>query len=213
MSTFYRVDRKCGVCGKSSKHTALSSTNSFGSPDLDLRPPEMKRSTMPLWVEVCPHCGYASSNLEKDGKRHADFIGSEEYKTCEGNPLESGLAQAFYKQALLLKRDGQTDNAYDRFLYAAWACDDVRDEEGALVCRGKAIELFDETMKEDENLLLRHIDLLRRAGRFDKAIALCDETAFDEPIMQSVARYQKALSQKKDAGCHTVAESERTGKN
>lgn len=40
------TNNKCAVCGKESEQITLASTNTFGSPDLDLRPPEMKRSTM-----------------------------------------------------------------------------------------------------------------------------------------------------------------------
>lgn len=39
---------KCAVCGAKSRYNVIASTNTFGGgPDLDLRPPEMERSTMP----------------------------------------------------------------------------------------------------------------------------------------------------------------------
>ena len=208
MPAFYTVERKCSVCGKCSEQTELASTSEFGNPDLDLRPPMMGRHTMSKWIEVCPWCGYAYSNLEEDGKGHAAFVASNEYKSCESNPITDETAQNYYRFAMLLKRDGKRRSACDVLVYAAWACDDADDSQGALICRGKAIELFDEKMKENENLLLRQIDLLRRTERFDEAIALCDKTDFGNPFVRNIVRFQKVLSQKKDAQCHNVGEYE-----
>ncbi|MBR4908658.1 MAG: hypothetical protein IKZ43_06585 [Acidaminococcaceae bacterium] len=46
MTTMFRQKYKCAVCGAEQEFYGIASTNSFGSPDLDLRPPEMQRSTM-----------------------------------------------------------------------------------------------------------------------------------------------------------------------
>ena len=212
MSTFFPVKHTCSVCGKTSEFTSLSSTNTCGSPDLDLRPPEMKRSTMPTWIEKCPFCGYVHFSVEEDGKRHAGFIRSDEYKTCENNPIRSNLARAFYRLAMLLKRDRKRKDAYGVFLYAAWACDDVGDADGARICRGKAIELFDDEMKKDGNYLLRHVDLLRRTGRFDEAIELCG-SRFDDELLQMIAQYQIELCQKKDMRRHLVSDCDQDDRN
>ena len=64
MTTMYQDTVKCYVCGKESKQTVLGSTNSFGSQDLDLRPPEMMRGTMEYWAHECPYCGYIAKNID-----------------------------------------------------------------------------------------------------------------------------------------------------
>ena len=43
MTSFTEIIEKCGICGTFTKHMVMLSTNSFGSPDLDLRPPGMER--------------------------------------------------------------------------------------------------------------------------------------------------------------------------
>ena len=63
MSTMHEFHRTCAVCGATHRYRILTSTNAFGSPDLDLRPPQMKRGTMPLWVQECPSCGYTAEDV------------------------------------------------------------------------------------------------------------------------------------------------------
>ena len=41
MTTMFSKAVECSICGEKSNHTVIRSTNSFGSPDLDRRPPEM----------------------------------------------------------------------------------------------------------------------------------------------------------------------------
>jgi ribosomal protein L37E len=57
MTTYTRKEVTCANCGAQSSHATLGSTNEFGSPDLDLRPPQMMRATMNAWLQECPACG------------------------------------------------------------------------------------------------------------------------------------------------------------
>jgi hypothetical protein len=54
----------CAVCGHTQAVYVLMSTNRFGPADLDTRPPEMQRSTMPMWLAECEGCGYTSAELD-----------------------------------------------------------------------------------------------------------------------------------------------------
>ena len=209
MSTFRMMKNKCGLCGHVFESRTLTSTNAFGSPDLDLRPPQMKRATMPMWIDKCPNCGYVHAEIEKNGKQHKAFIKSKDYIMCEGTKLLSGLARDFYKFALILLREDDRLEAYDAFLHAAWASDDSGDAEGAVSCRNKAIMLYDDKLfKKNPNLALRHIDLLRRAGRFTDAINFCKSMVFEDELMQKVAKFQEELSSIKDIGCYRVEDCE-----
>ena len=209
MTTFCNTKYKCGLCGHKFISQAIMSTNTFGSPDLDLRPPEMQRSTMRMWIAQCPKCGYVHFKIEKNGKKHKSYVKSDDYKTCEGANLLSELASNFYKCALILLRDDNKKEAYDAFLYAAWACDDHGDEEGSVLCRNKAIALYEDNLfKENNNLVLRHIDLLRRVGSFRDAIEFCESVQFEDELMKKIAKFQRELSLKEDMGCYRVIDSE-----
>lgn len=207
MSTFRMMKTTCGLCGHVFETRTLTSTNSFGSPDLDLRPPQMRRSTMHMWITKCPNCGYVHSDIKRNGKMHKTFIKSKDYLMCEGAKLMSGLACNFYKYALILLREEEMLKSYDAFLYAAWACDDMEDEKGAVFCRNKAIALYDENLfGENANLILRHIDVLRRAGKFSEALSLIQSTEWKEELLQKIAKFQEELSRRKDAACYRVAD-------
>ena len=79
MTTFLQEKLTCVICGSTSKHEMLGSTNTYGSPDLDLRPPEMHRSTMDYWVQECPFCGYVYSSIEKNVNKSNNTIPSKVY--------------------------------------------------------------------------------------------------------------------------------------
>ena len=58
----------------------MTSTSTWGYPDLDLRPAEMKRSSMFAWLQECPHCGFVARDIEQTHVKVApDFLKSEEY--------------------------------------------------------------------------------------------------------------------------------------
>lgn len=205
MPTFGTVRKTCSSCGHGFEVPALTSTNSFGSPDLDLRPSEMMRSTMPTWITKCPKCGYIRDRIEMRGKRHRAFIRSKEYLTCEGAKLSSGLSRDFYKYALILLREHKRIEAYDAFVYAAWAADDLGNDEEAILCRNKAIALYRKRwfMRDPDEVLIQ-VDLLRRVGRFADAISLCKSMKFKDEQRKKVARFQIELSAMKDTGCYCV---------
>ena len=93
MSTMRPMDVTCRVCKKKSEQIILTSTNSFGSPDLDLRPPEMQRSTMCFWVQRCPSCGYVASSIDDSTNATRDYLNSDDYKNAKGRNFKSDLAK------------------------------------------------------------------------------------------------------------------------
>ena len=54
MTTLDKAIVTCAICGEDAEQIEIGSTNAFGSPDLDLRPPPMKRQTMAFWMQACP---------------------------------------------------------------------------------------------------------------------------------------------------------------
>jgi len=209
MSYCTNVKYTCGLCGNTFHSNTYISYTAFGTPDLDLRPPEMQRSTMPLWAKECPACGLVSrGNIrDEENKKHKDYIESEEYKTCQNQEISSSLARKFYKCALIELQENNKRDAYESFLCGAWACDDLFDVDGAKICRKKAIELFEDTdMKEDTELVLRQVDLLRRVGEFKKALTLLKTIKFKDITLWKIGLFQRNLCRKKDTSCYRVSD-------
>ncbi|MCB0307284.1 MAG: hypothetical protein KDI38_26210 [Calditrichaeota bacterium] len=58
MTTFDQQSIPCAVCGEESRHQILLSSNQLGSPDLDLRPAKMLRSTIKFQFDLPWFAGY-----------------------------------------------------------------------------------------------------------------------------------------------------------
>lgn len=50
MTKIFEEKVECCVCGEVNIHKGIGGTNSFGSPDLDIQPSEMRRSTIYHWI-------------------------------------------------------------------------------------------------------------------------------------------------------------------
>ena len=227
MTTMFRKTYACAVCGAEKEFYGIASTNSFGSPDLDLRPPEMQRSTMRHWVQKCPKCGYVSGSISDDpGNVTKKWMKSKEYTHSDGITFRSGLADRFYKFHKICLLNEKTEEAFFALLHAAWACDDSEDEENAARCRKAAIPLLDKVIEgiaageehpeeddcEDDsekkdNLLLMKTDLLRRSGQFETLLSEYASVSFTNGIMNKVLAFQLARAAEKDTACHTVEEA------
>lgn len=198
---------KCGACGSDFYCRVLSSTNIFGSPDLDLRPAPMKRNTMSYWLKKCPMCGYIHTSIEDDAEIHKDFIKTDEYKTCEGNNFSKNLASDFYRFGMILLREERYKRAYDNFLCAAWVFDDANDAENSRICREKAVSIFNEHNFTDSTFVLKNVDVLRRSGHFKEAAEVCETFDFgDSKDMKAVAAFQLKLCGNHDCGCYKTTD-------
>ena len=200
---------RCAVCGAHTKQTTLISTNTFGSPDLDLRPPEMERSTMLYWVQKCPHCGYASERVDDVPKIHAPFLKTAEYKKCLGLIFKSRLAKTFFRQYLIQVVERDAQKAFYAVLHAAWACDDAEDEENAVLCRKYALAEMDHLLEKEDNetLWVQRADLLRRAGLFETVIEEYEDRVFSDDTLNRVCLFQVNRSYAQDTACYTVADA------
>lgn len=207
MTTTLDFDKKCAICTKTSPQTVLTSTNTSGYPDLDLRPPEMQRSTMFAWLEECPHCGYVAKDIENELKVSPDFLKSEEYLTCGGHEFKSHLAKRFYRHHLIAKAEKNYTSEFDSLLYCAWLCDDA-DDELAVEMRKMALKSIDkintENDNERENLKLIKADLLRRSLQFDEMIEEFKDVTFEDEIRNEIIKFQLELAAKEDSACYTI---------
>jgi hypothetical protein len=218
MTTYVTETQTCGVCGAAVECTVLGSTNAFGSPDLDLRPPPMQRSTMPQWLQECPTCGYVNGDLSQtiDGARQT--IESAPYIELMAQSKVPELARRFGRFALLQQADPAS--AGFALLRAAWACDDEQQSEQARSFRNQAADLLltlqpfsdDEEQATIGTVL---VDVLRRAERFSEAIELATAlqtfaAVQQAPVILAVLQFQCGLCQNHDIACHTVDECEQS---
>ena len=204
---------KCSVCGKTSEQPVILSTNNFGYPDLDTRPPEMYRSTMNTWILECPHCGYVAKNEKEELKINEDYLKSNKYKTCNGINFKSDLSKNFYKRYLIESENSEDINAYFALLYCAWACDDSEDLENSKFTRQLAIELADKIIKDNknsnddvENLIVMKADLLRRTGEFNQLIKDYERLTLKDELLNKIIKFQVEKAYEKDNKCYTLEE-------
>ena len=209
MTMIRDFDMKCSVCGETSEQPVLLSTNTFGYPDLDLRPPEMQRSTMNTWIQECPNCGYVAGELTDEIEISKDYLKCEEYLNCEGHDFKSKLAGRFYKRHMIARESGNIEGSFFALRNCIWECDDEQDEL-AVELRKKAVELINELIEsDDENrdtLIVMKADLLRRSGQFDRLVEEYENLTLDDGNINKVIRYQIERARERDCECYTTEE-------
>lgn len=211
MSTFRKTIRHCAICGKEVKCLVINSTNAFGSPDLDLRPPPMQRSTMPFWIQKCPSCGYVAPDISVYEETEKEYLDSEEYIHCEGLPINGRKCERFYQYYLLGKKRQNRNEQLNGLLYAIWTCDDEGAKKLAAALRRKAIRVLESEPAGDvpvleRNLLLR-ADLLRRSGQYQKLLDEYQGVSFENETHRKIMQFQILHAQARDSCCYTVQQA------
>lgn len=216
MTTLYKEKARCAVCGSETEYTGIGSTNAFGSPDLDTRPPEMQRSTIFAWVQRCPECGHCATDVSKAPSQAATVVHSPEYTLQLSDLTFTELANRFLCKALIDESSGDYAAAGWALIHAAWACDDAEKPEPARTCRSKALDMIEkalgdgkEVAEQDGTDTAIQVDLLRRAGRLTEARQLIStkRSTITEEIISKILDFQDVLLTKGDEACHTIAEA------
>ena len=182
MTTFREVDVRCAVCGTVSRVAELTSTSSFGPPDLDLRPQGPARWALEFGVQRCRSCGYCSSSLGTAPPGAAEVVESVIYRGIRDGSKLPRLARDYFCAALVTEgAEEDPDRASRRFVKAAWACDDAGASAQARICRTRAAEMLRLAIATGELEPPREValailaDLERRARRFEEALEALDE--------------------------------------
>ena len=207
---------KCCVCGKKSNRDVVGSSYSHGSSDLDTQPPEMRRSTIYYSIQRCPSCGYCASDLSEcsgDAKFHVE---SKEFQEIIGNKAIPKVAASFLALSYEKQQTHQYSESAWTAIHAAWICDDKNKQKASKECRKKAISMIENANAYSQNMgdqagatEALTIDLMRRAGMFEQALKLAEETKtkdIEEIILQVIA-YEESLIESKDIDSHTVSEA------
>ena len=211
MTTYAPDIQQCSVCREKVSCDVLQSTNSFGSPDLDLRPPPMQRYTMSSWLQECPQCGYVEKNLSNKTEGAREIIESKAFQSLDQNDEIPPLARRFAKYALFC---GQWDEGIAMaLLRAAWVCDDSELTEFAKEFRSRAADHFAKLRPfEGEEGVTQGsvlVDVFRRCERFDEAKALASELLLTDivkanEVLTSVLLFQGKASNDGDTACYTI---------
>ena len=215
MTTMQEIEVECCICRKTSTHMGIASTNSFGSPDLDTRPPEMQRSTIYYWIQRCPSCGYCSSDLSICSDNVREILESEEYQDIINDKSIPDEAVSFLALSYEKQRSHQYSDSAWRAIHAAWICDDNGNDEAARKCRKKALYLIQKGEDKSQKIADQEgaseaitIDLMRRAGLFEQAMEMVEKTKEIkmEAIISQVIRYEKELTNLKDVDSHRISD-------
>ena len=216
MTTMHQEKVKCCVCGKKSNHDVVGSSYSHGSSDLDTRPPEMTRSTIYYSIQRCPSCGYCTSDLSECSGKVKDHVESKEYQKIIGNKAIPKVAASFLALSYEKQQTHQYSESAWAAIHAAWICDDKNKQKASKECRKKAISMIENANAYSQNMgdqagatEALTIDLMRRAGMFEQALKLAEETKtkdIEEIILQVIA-YEESLIESKDIDSHTVSEA------
>ena len=216
MTTAFEKVVTCAICGEEQAVQAMGSTSAFGTMDLDTRPPQMRRSSMWLWLQECASCGYVAADLgDADEVKPMDSLWHA-YLAELNSPRRQRLANLFVRRSLLDEAAGDLAAAGWRRLHAAWVCDDHGLAEEASLQRRAAIGLFErsraagrpameQSVGGDELLLA---DLARRCGDFEVALAYCELGSRLEvqPFIRQLLEFEKRLCAAADMACHNVGE-------
>ena len=213
------------LCRTPSSHQELTACIEFANPDLDLRRPEPRRSTIATWVEQCPRCGLCYGDLDRAPPSATEVVETAEYlDILRGASRLPTLARQFWVFSLIAERADMFVTAANQALHAAWACDDANEIDAALRCRARAIRFFElvasdidahayaeplsSPARHPELWDLQLVDLLRRSHRFDEARGRCQtsQRSRDDNV-RAVGRFQLELIDKLDAGSHRVDEA------
>jgi hypothetical protein len=216
MTTIFAKTARCAICGTESEYSTIGSTNAFGSPDLDTRPPEMRRSTIFAWVEHCPGCGYCASDISNASAEATVLVRSPEYARQISDTTCPELANHFMCKALIDVRSGNVAEAAWALIHAAWVCDDGRMSEPAKSCRSKAADMIEKAlasgtrfMEQDGADTAIRADVLRRAGRHDEGRKLiaAKRPTITEGLILKILDFQEELLIRGDEERHTIAEA------
>lgn len=210
------VQVECASCGHVSTQQELTSTSTFGAPDLDLRPAEIARSALFVQVQECPGCGYCAGHLAEAPENVAQFLEAPRYIDVRADTTPCALARRFLLASFVRDAAGDPADAGWFAVRAAWACDDDVDPPGASTYRARAADLFRESSElgrrfaQDAGTEAAVLaDLLRRSGQFREAREVCERALPDcVGLVGSVLSFQAVLARDEDDRAYTVADAE-----
>jgi hypothetical protein len=213
MTTIARNKVRCQSCEAESEQTVLTSTNSFGAPDLDLRPAPMKRDTMNYWLQQCPQCRIICPDITEPPVGAKAVVAGPQYLALARDTGIPDLCRKFRAWGFLAETLGLAQAAADAHLHAAWAADDANAPLIAKSQRLAAVALYtpvrdrkkvDPEQPGSAEILLA--DLWRRSENWGNAVREAKQglNVATEDCIRELCAYEIRLAESNDAACHTV---------
>jgi len=121
MTTIYPPLINSIICNTENEVFELGSTNSVGSPDLDLRPAGMARDTLVFEVQSCINCGFCAPLISKEYrmffsknkqenknqlKNIREIIQSKDYQELLNNKYFPYYSNSFLATSLIQEKIG-----------------------------------------------------------------------------------------------------------
>ena len=184
--------RVCAACGAPVR-VPFRVPPAEQAPDLDGRPGEPTRSTLAHWIATCRRCRASAPDLADLPHGAGEIVKSESYQALQG---------PFLRWAALCEAAGRQAEAAEAVLQGAWALDDAGEDAAAL--RLRAVALWGEPQGTED--ALRIVDIQRRAGAFDAALAAAahlDGADLDENSAAILA-FQRGRIVAGDQGRHGI---------
>ena len=144
------------------------------------------------------------------------IVQSQKYQDILNNRAIPEIAASFLALSYEKQKAQQFSEAAWRAIHAAWICDDKDDYGAAKECREKAISLIEKAEAQSQTIAGQEgasetitIDIMRRAGMFQNALTLAEETISKDivEIIHKVISFEVTLIESKDIGRHSVSEA------
>lgn len=185
----------------------LTSTLMHGSATLDFRPSGMLGGSMRYWIQCCPACGYVAPDLSYPASVTEKWLKENAVPKSKTFGFKDELAENCYCAYLIAEEEGQNYRAFRHILHAAWACDDIKDTENAVLCRKAAIDSLkrcnDDEMDNDDRVVLM-ADLLRRCGCFEDVKLLLADFQTSNAQLDAIRTFQLYLANMQNDRCYTI---------
>ena len=217
MTTVFLQEKHCYVCGAGSRYPEIGSGfSNAGTKDLDTRPSQVQRSSVYMWIQRCLSCGYCAPDISRGSEGIGEMVYSDEYRRQLIDRAYPETANSYLCRSMIMEKAGETADAGRAILFAAWVCDDNGYKEKARECRRRAAAIIEKVGKRGERCThdketdaVLMVDLLRRAGDFDRAAQLCKEELSKEHTEETVAllEFEEDLIEDRDASCHATSEA------
>lgn len=176
----------CTVCGAPCRARFVVPTAEM-APDLDGRPGEPARSTLRRWLARCRTCGAVAPDLAALPETAGPIVRSAAYQ---------GETNDFLRWATLCDVLADPAGAAEALLQAAWQEEDAGRDGSAFRRQAAARWLGDD---------LRRIDILRRAGALDDAMARLQALPDGDEDVRRITAFEADRIRAGDTGRHSIA--------
>ena len=216
MTLYDDKKEKCAVCRKESTFIVLTSTNSFGSPDLDLRPAGQERHSISFRLQECKYCGYVNTSIGKLKANSEKTMSEPAFIDIQNEDIKIQSFKKFFKASLFAENANELGQAAYYSLCSAWFSDDRNNVAYSDLGRTRALQLFQRQLAEHNlseedalNVKIQMIDLSRRIADWQLAKKLANEVLdrTTNETIKTVASFQLSLIERRSTDVHTIEQA------